>query len=78
MNKGNKQMLTPNITHHAMLRLRLQTAVLPNHIVHMAAGMPCPACGTEIRVVDAEEIDDGVRVICHSCHRDLFILEETR
>jgi len=71
-------MLTANIVHHAMLRLRLQTAVLRNHIVHIADGVPCPACGTEIRACDTEETGDGVRVVCHNCHRDLFIVEETR
>jgi predicted Zn finger-like uncharacterized protein len=70
-------MLVPNLTYHAMRRLQLGTAVLPNYIVHLAAGIPCPACGTEIRVVDAEETDDGVRIICHSCHRDLFVIEES-
>jgi hypothetical protein len=58
-------------------QLRLNTAVLPNHIVRIADGVPCPACDTVIRACDTEETDDGVRVICHNCHRDLFIIEET-
>jgi hypothetical protein len=69
-------MLTPNTIHHAMLRL--QAAVLRNRIVRIADGVSCPACGTVIRVVDTEETNDGVRIICHGCHRDLFIVEESR
>ena len=71
-------MLVPNLAYHAMRRLQLDTAVLPDHIVRLAAGMPCPACGTEIRACDTEETGDGVRVVCHNCHHDLFIVEETR
>jgi hypothetical protein len=74
--KRNKAMLTPNIIHHAMLRL--QAAVLHNRIVRIADGVSCPACGAVIRACDAEETNDGVRIICHGCHRDLLVIEETR
>ena len=68
-------MLTPNIVHHAMLRL--QAAVLHNRIVRIADGLQCPSCGTAIRTTDPEETDSGWRIICHSCHRDLFVIEES-
>jgi hypothetical protein len=67
-------MLTPNYAFHALLRL--DTAVLPNQIVHIADGLRCPACGTVIRAVDTEEINDGLRLICHGCHRDILVVEE--
>jgi hypothetical protein len=70
-------MLTPNIAHHAMLRLR--ETVLRNCIVHIADGVSCPACGRAIRTTDPEDTDNGNwRIVCGGCHRDLFIVEESR
>jgi hypothetical protein len=51
---------------------------LHNRIVRIADGVSCPACGAVIRACDAEETNDGVRIICHGCHRDLLVIEETR
>jgi hypothetical protein len=70
-------MLTPNIVHHAMLRL--QAAVLHNCTVRIADGLQCPSCGTAIRTTDPEDTDNGNwRIACAGCHRDLFIVEESR
>jgi predicted Zn finger-like uncharacterized protein len=69
-------MLTPNIIHHAMLRL--QAAVLHNRIVRIADGVSCPACGTVIRITDPEDTNDGWRILCGSCHRDILVVEELR
>jgi hypothetical protein len=71
-------MLLPNLAYHALRRLQLDAAVLHDHVVRITEGVLCPACGTAIRACDTEEIDDGVRIICRSCHRDLFIVEESR
>jgi hypothetical protein len=68
-------MLLPNAVHHALLRL--QTAVLRNHIVHVAEGLPCPICKAEIRGCDTEETNDGCRIVCHDCHRDILVVEES-
>ena len=36
----------------------------------------CPYCGNQVRAVDADLHDDGdVRLICSTCHRDLFVIE---
>jgi hypothetical protein len=67
-------MLTPNIVHHAMLRL--QAAVLHNRTIRIADGVSCPACGTAIRASDPEETDGGWRIVCSGCHRDLLVVDE--
>jgi hypothetical protein len=69
-------MLTPNIVHDAMLRLR--ETVLRNRTIRIAEGMSCPACGTVICSADPEEIYGGWCIICRHCHRDLLVVEERR
>jgi hypothetical protein len=70
-----KKMLTPNIVHHTMLRLR--DAVLDDRTIRIADGLSCPACGTVIRATDPEETNSGWRITCSSCHRDLIVVEES-
>jgi hypothetical protein len=70
-------MLTPNIVHHAMLRL--QAAVLHNRTIRIADGLQCPSCGTAIRTTDPEDTDNGNwRIVCSGCHRDILVVEERR
>ena len=68
-------MLVPNIPYHALLRLR--EALLRNRTVRIADGTSCPTCGTVIRTTDPETTNDGWRIVCSGCHRDLLI-EESR
>jgi hypothetical protein len=62
--------------HHAMLKL--QATVLRDCTIRIADGVCCPACGTAIRTSDPEETNDGWRIVCSSCHRDLLVVEEDR
>jgi hypothetical protein len=57
--------------------LRALAVVLGDRIIRLVDGLRCPRCQAEIRN-DPEETDDGWRIICHGCHRDLFVIEESR
>jgi hypothetical protein len=76
LKEEQSKMLTPNIPHHAMLKLR--AAVLFNHIIRIAE-FPCPACGTIVGANDPEDDGNGGwRLICSGCHQDILISEKRR
>jgi hypothetical protein len=55
--------------------LRALAVVLDDRIIRLVDGLHCPACQAEIHN-DPEETDDGWRIVCRNCHRDLLVVEE--
>jgi DNA-directed RNA polymerase subunit RPC12/RpoP len=39
------------------------------------APLGCPFCGRELRAQDVELLDDGTRIVCPGCGRDLLMIE---
>jgi len=37
-------------------------------ILEVAANLKCPSCGTNVRGIDAELLEPGLRIICRHCH----------
>jgi len=47
-------------------------------ILEIADGLACSRCDTKVRGIDAELLEAGIRLICRSCHRQIFSFEPTR
>jgi hypothetical protein len=62
-------MLTPNILHHGLLRIR--SAVLGNRIIRLVDGLNCPRRAHAIHN-EPERTNDGWRILCPNCHIDII------
>jgi hypothetical protein len=51
------------------------SAILPHgRELRIAADMRCPSCGAVLRNYP-EPLDDGFRLLCAGCHRDIIVFE---
>ena len=58
-----------------MPRIDTPTTAYINGRTIRVARLACPYCYHGLHAHDFEVIDDNVRVVCSSCHRDLFAIE---
>ncbi|WP_029582507.1 hypothetical protein [Bradyrhizobium sp. URHD0069] len=53
---------------------RLSAILGDGHELRIAADMHCPSCGAVVRNYP-EPLDDGFRLLCDGCHRDIIVFE---
>lgn len=53
-----------------------QTTAYPlDYRVWMAGALLCPHCARALRATDLDVDDDGVRLVCRTCHENLLTVE---